>query len=190
MRVPTFTALAACIIVVVSCEKNGDDEGACGAGKAYDYEVYNKLSQLPFIPYTGTINSGRTYFHYLPGPPSKVLFFVGFNAKPVCTNEHMQIDYEIRMTQEPQPLSMRIYGDAYWSAFSDEVILFDGTPTPGQTYKGSLKVGLKQAFPQGGGDVDAFINVEFTSKGSLPQDSAYFDVHVDHMKVSSTYSKF
>lgn len=190
MSVNSITALAACLFLLASCEKNGDEEGACGAGFAEDVSQFTRTAYSDFQPYTGRPVPGQLYYHKIVGLPSKTLHFTGFTAKPVCTNEHMKINYEIVIANEPQTLSMKIFGDAYWSAFSDKVILFEGIPTPGQSYKGSLTIGLKQAFPQGGGDVDAFVNVEFTTSGNYALDSAYFLKHVHAMIVSSRYSKF
>ena len=84
---------------------------------------------------------------------------------------------------------MKLFGDDYSSAFQDEVILFNGVPTP-KAYKGSVQIGLKQAFPQAAGNVDAFVNVQFTSLGSLALDTALFAKHVKFMYVFSKYSKF
>jgi hypothetical protein len=186
MRIHSFTAIAACVVLLVSCEKDSD-EGACGAGYA---EAYSEDDLNIYKQYTGTPTPGTTYYHYIIGSPIKVQFFVGFNAKSICTKEHMQINYEVNVKNVPQTLSMKIFGDAYWSAFSNEAILFDGIPTPGISYKGSLKAGLQQAFPQGGGDVDAFVNVEFNSSGSFASDSTYFVNHIQGISVTSKYSKF
>jgi hypothetical protein len=193
MKVHSFTAVAGCVVLLSCSDKGRDsDGGACGAGYENASRFYSTLiASDPFKPYLGNPVDGIVYYNYLPGSPAKVQFFVGFNAKSICTVEHMKIDYSVKMmTSEPQTLSMKISGDAYWSAFNDEIILFNGIPNPGQEYNGSLNVGLKQAFSQGGGDVDAFVNVEFTSSGNFSLDSAYFVKHVRIMEVSSKYSKF
>lgn len=75
------------------------------------------------------------------------------------------------------------------SAFSDEVILFNGVPNS-QVYNGSFQIGLKQAFPQGAGDVDAFANVEFISLGSFSLDTAFLVKHVRFLFAASKFSKF
>ena len=190
MRIRSRTALFVCLAIVVSCEKNGDSEGACGAGYA-EGKVGGFYTIYYLTLYTGTHSQIATYYNYPPGsPPDKVQFFVGDNIKGICINEHLKIDYKVKMRDVSQTLSMKISGDAYWSAFGDDIVLFNDIPAPGQSYSGSLNVGLKQAFPQGGGDVDAFVNVEFTSSGNFSVDSTYFVKHVRILNVKSKYSKF
>jgi hypothetical protein len=189
MRIHTLTALVACLVILVSCDKKSDVNGACDNGYGEDFGGHYSANKFGG-PYTGTIKKDFTYHNYTGGSPNKVQFFSGFNAKAICTNEHMQIDYEVWTKNIPQSVSMKIFGDAYWSAFSDEIILFNDVPTPEKGYSGSMKVGLKQAFSQGGGDVDVFVNVEFTSLGSFSLDSAYFVQHVEYMKAYTRYSRF
>lgn len=188
MRINILSTVVMSFILLVSCEKKGDDTGACGAGYAGASGGF--AFGDPFSQYTGTVVPRHSYYSYSGGTPNTVTFFSGFNAKAVCVEEHMKISFVVRMRNVSQTLSMRLFGDAYWSAFSDEIILFNGVPTPDQRFTGSLSAGLKQAYPVGAADIDAFVNVEFTSLGSFSLDSAYFVQHVEFTAVDSKYSKF
>jgi uncharacterized protein (DUF433 family) len=102
----------------------------------------------------------------------------------VCTKEHLKVDYAVFPSTSPQPLPMKIYGEAYWSFFSDELILVSGNINPGpEGYKGSREIGLKQAFGDGPGDIDFYLTVEFDSQGSYSADSLYFRTHIDLMSI-------
>lgn len=116
MRVHTFTAFVACLILLVSCEKNGDGEGACGAGFEEVIGSFFRTDANNLTTYSGTVVQNKTYYNYTGGSPNKVTFFTGFNAKAICTEEHMNIRFEIIIENNPT-IPMKLFGDAYWFCF-------------------------------------------------------------------------
>lgn len=122
-----FTAIVACLVLLESCEKNGDGKGACGAGFDDAIGIYTGIHAQNVTTYSGTVVPDKTYVNYSQGSPNTVTFFTGINAKAICTEEHMKIAFVVGIQNNPT-IPMKIFGDAYWSAFSDEVILFNGVP--------------------------------------------------------------
>ncbi|MBK8474040.1 MAG: hypothetical protein IPL33_18740 [Sphingobacteriales bacterium] len=176
----TFFGATISVLTLNSC--TGD--GACDAGTELVTHMVNIPAGDGLKPFNYPFsNETVVYYYYSPGG-SKVQFFSGYNRINVCTKKHLKIEYTVVPSDSIQPLPMKIFGEAYWSAFTDDLILVDGTITPGpHYYKGDLEIGLKQAFGDGPGDIDFYLNVEFDSQGSFSADSLYFKNHISLMTI-------
>lgn len=161
-----------------ACEEENDTNGACDAGQTLvTHQVCVpagdsiKLFSYPF--------SNNPIMYYKNTGTGKVQFFSAYGRLNICTKEHLDVNFTVVPTDSAQPLPMRIFGEAYWKAYTDELILVNGPIKSGpQYYKGNLNLGLKQAFGDGPGDVDFYLNVEFDSQGSFEADSTYFRDHI------------
>src|SRR5688572_6038964 len=101
MRVNTFITALVLFFLLVSCKKNGDGEGACGAGYDDVLTGFFRSDISKLTTYSGTVVKHQLYYNYAGGSPNKVTFFTGVNAKAICTEEHMKIDFEIIIENNP-----------------------------------------------------------------------------------------
>jgi hypothetical protein len=193
------TALLLVVIVFISGCKEGEDAGACGSGTDY-FEIGANDVCCPspvFTPYSGgqALDPEALYYYtYNNGTVDRAVYFFGITVDQICTEEHLQLkfNYTLELTSGGQlPVPLKIYGEAYWSIYQDEVILVVNEQTPGHGINSvPLEVGLKQAFGDGAATVDVYINVEFDSFGDESTDESYFIDHVMELKAYAEYSKF
>lgn len=170
----------------IACEKT-ENEGACKSGYR---QVHHEKSSFDVIEaYTGqAVVTSKTYYIFTNTTPNQIIFFIAENVGDICPDEHMKIDVEIKMKNVPQPLPMYLSGEARWSIYGDDILLHNGLPTPGQVYKGSFSIGLKQAFGSNAGNVDIEAVVQFAAGSDLNVDKNYLKDHIEYMKVSTRYS--
>jgi hypothetical protein len=153
--------------------------------------VSTSYSIGPIQQFNGTIQPGQIYYYYLGGTPQRVQFFTGRTTDDICTDEHLKITYNVETNAESLTRPIKIFGEVYWSVFSDDVIIWDGPTQLVHTYIGELSdVGLKQAFPEGAATVDVYINVEYESLGSFELDTAFLRAHIIEFYARYEYKKF
>jgi hypothetical protein len=187
-----ISAFTLVVITISSCNK-GDQEsvgGACGYGYGqYDISYAPPAAEGSFVPFTGTkLSQGKIGYTYDNG---QVIFIVGKNFNNICSEEHTNINYGVSFGSAiPHTIPLKVYGDAYYSAFNREVVLFEGMPQAGAVLTDvNLNIGLAQAFKDKPADIDVYVNVRFASLGSFSQDSAYFVQHIGALTASGKYSK-
>lgn len=148
--------------------------------------------QFPYQQFTGGVLQANVYYYYyLPGTPTRVQFFRGDTKDDVCTNEHLNIDLNVLADTVTSDRPIKVFGEIYWSVFSDETVLYNDILNANQSVSGSISnVGLKQAFPEGAATVDVYITVEFESLGTLTADITYFQQHILYMRALYQYKKF
>ncbi|HQV00231.1 MAG: hypothetical protein JNK61_07850 [Bacteroidia bacterium] len=170
------------MLLQIACETEKDKNGACDAGSESVEHVLLTNINDSIKPFSFPVVNGKTIFYkYFNG---KVTFFIAYNKVNICTIEHLNVTYIVSPSDSAQTLPMKIYGEAYWSAYSDDLVLVSGPiqPSP-QVYTGVLELGLQQAFGDGPGDVDFYVAVEFDTQGSFEADSLYFKHHIDLMAI-------
>ncbi|MCG3165975.1 MAG: hypothetical protein POELPBGB_01750 [Bacteroidia bacterium] len=144
----------------------------------------------PFYPFTGSTDQ-EVFYYYLPGVPQRVQFFIAGSSNDVCTDEHLSIDYYVKTRDVAFDRPVKIFGEVYWSAYSDEIILLNNVPPANTELAETLSdVGLKQAFPEGAASIDVYTTVEFESLGSLDLDTAYLKQHFQSIRYYYNYKKF
>jgi hypothetical protein len=145
----------------------------------------------PIEQFTGTTQPGVIYYYYLGGTPQRVQFFIGRTTDDICTDEHLKITYNVETLAESATRPIKIFGEVYWSAFSDEVVIWNDLTGTVHNYAGQLNdVGLKQAFPEGAATVDVYLNVEYESLGSFELDTAFLRDHFIEFYARYEYKKF
>jgi hypothetical protein len=188
-----YTAvLLVSILLLFSCggnETNPDDLGACDKGYTNYIFTFNPQT---FEQFTGTnsLVSDRVFYFY---NGNRVQFFVANTLDNICTKEHLKIKFNYSMNVVPQPVPLKIFGEAYWLAYSRDVILVDNAiVSPGQeAFDQELEVGLSQGFSADeAGVVDVYLNVEFDTQGSFAADSTYLVHHLNNMYISGKHSDF
>lgn len=192
-----FYALPAALLFVVilfisGCGKNDCTEccDTAAAGTAL-MPISDTEIDHPYFQFTGSINPQYYYYFYVAGTPQKVQFFVADTKNDICTDEHLNIEYQIQTTAAVQSRPMKVFGEVYWSAFSDDIVLTTDANSLSHVYTSELNnVGLKQAFPEGAAEVDFYLTVEFESLGSLDADKQYFKDHVNYLHIVCSYKKF
>lgn len=182
------------ILFIAGCGENEDCTECCDTVSLLveRQPAKDTSAAYPYHQFNGTLSTlDDFYYYYLPGTPARVQFFIGKTNTAICTNEHLTIYYGITTTAATPDRPIKIFGEIYWSIFSDEIILVNGMLTPNLDYTGSIgDVGLKQAFPEGAAEADVYINVEFESLGSFDLDKAYFQQHIYYMEAKYDYKKF
>lgn len=188
----TLPAVLLCVMLFITgCGKNDCTE-CCDTSNSMQ-SIHPTLHIHPFEQFIGTaaLERGVIYYHYLGGTPQRVQFFMAGTTDDICTNEHLTINYSVRTSGEETDKPIKIFGEVYWSAFSDEVIMWNDLTLTAKTYYGKLSdVGLKQAFPQGAATIDVYLTTEFESLGSFAGDTAFFTKHFSEFDVSFQYKKF
>ena len=189
------TALLLVVILFISgCGKNDCTE-CCDekwAGPWGNPATQLDPVQFPYQQYTGgVVQTDVYYYFYLPGTPQRVQFFKGETIDNVCTDEHLNIDLNVIATGVASDRPIKVFGEIYWSVFSDETVLYNSILNANQSVSGSISnVGLKQAFPEGAATVDVYINVEFESLGTLTADITYFQQHIYYFRAIYYYKIF
>lgn len=172
--------LCAPALLLVACK--GDS--LCGDDLPASYHSIDmsdvKIVNSPAMP-------GEDTIAYNGNIPGKAQFYIGKTFTNLCTEEHMKFEYVVAFKDAtPHPIPFKVFGEAYWSAFDDELILYDGiVPENNSAYIGTLEVGLKQAFGDGAGEVDAYVTIEFAAQGSFSADSAYLHQHLSFMELKA-----
>lgn len=187
MRTTFYLAVYILFFTLSSCSKNKN--GACGKGKA-DFAIGMPVA-LTFENYDGsnTLQNGKIFYTY---SGSRVQFFIAGTMTNVCTDEHLKVNFSYYLTGQPQPVPLKIQGEALWHVLLgyESIIMATGTAVPGQSVTNSyLECGLKQVFQSQPATVDVFNTVEFDTQGSFSADSAYFLNHVELLEIYSTFSK-
>lgn len=178
------------ILFITSCEKNDCTE-CCDEASAIIRVYPSQDTNSVYQPFSGVLQENVYYYFYLGGTPERVQFFVGLPKNDICTNEHLNISFHVNTTNTTSDRPIKIFGEIYWSVFSDDIQLVDDIMLPDHSYNGQINnVGLKQAFPEGAAEADMYVTVEFESLGSLALDKAYFQEHFFLFDASYSYKKF
>ena len=177
-------ALAASLIICFGgCDKE-EKKGACKAGQGslhHGLASYNGV----YVPWTNEIGDKSQVYYMHIG--SNVQFFIAAKIANICTKSHVKVSYIAATNDITQPLPLKIFGEAFWSSYDDELILFTGTPQPRYGYGGDMEIGLKQAFGDGPGDIELFLTVEFPKQASLEEDINYFKKHISNVSINCYY---
>ncbi len=188
-----FYTLPAALLLVVMLFISGCGENCteCCDTTSELLTAYPSNHTGPIQQFTGTIQPGQIYYYYLGGTPQRVQFFTGRTTDDICTDEHLRIIYNVETNDESLTRPIKIFGEVYWSVFSDDVIIWDGPTQLVHTYIGELSdVGLKQAFPEGAATVDVYLNVEYESLGSFELDTAFLRAHIISFYARYEYKEF
>ncbi|MBL7812471.1 MAG: hypothetical protein JNL57_09640 [Bacteroidetes bacterium] len=181
----TIPVLFLFFMFISGCEKK-DKEGACKAG-------VSKLLQMA-TPNTSTINYNTSSFSI--NGINEVSYFVAFGQanfyitskiENVCTKTHLKPAFTLSITDSSGFNNIQIYAQAYWSTYDENYILFDGTPSPGQSIKANKEIGLKQAFGEGPGNMEFFLGLRFSTLGSFSADRKYFEKMVKYIETYCQY---
>lgn len=184
MKFNNLIAISCLTALLIFNACTDEKNGACDAGHEFVTHTVLPTPGGEIKPFSYPFANDAVFYYSNSAGNGKVQFFSAYSRVNVCTKEHLKVDYAVFPSTSPQPLPMKIYGEAYWSFFSDELILVSGNINPGpEGYKGSREIGLKQAFGDGPGDIDFYLTVEFDSQGSYSADSLYFRTHIDLMSI-------
>lgn len=197
MKVPPLAIpLSLFIASVNACDKSipddPNDPGACEAGvDSFLYEVTLAAAPIEFIDFltTGSPYLGGDRIYYLEPAAGRIQFFSAVTKGNICAKEHLNVHYKVITLGQGQPVPLKIFGEAFWGVYSDEIPLVDGPVDPNEPYDGNLEVGLNQAFGDNEATVHFYVNVEFDTQGSFAADSAYFMQHIERLVVDFGYDK-
>jgi hypothetical protein len=170
------------ILLISGCEE--ECTFCCNKQEFRTEYTITSLINYDFELYTGTVSDhpGTIYYYNLPGSPAKIQFFIGRTISGLCTQQHLYANYEVGTSEVASDRVLKVFGEVYWSVFSDEFILRNEIPPTNTMLAGTLTdVGLKQAFPEGAAQVDVYLNIEFESLGSFAQDKQFFLEHITFM---------
>ena len=180
-KIAALLVLLPSILIIPGC---GEDCATCCDKNEFRTEYTIGGIFYDFEYYTGLVSDhpGTIYYYNLPGSPAKVQFFIGRTIGGLCTQQHLYVNYEVATSALASDRSLKIFGEVYWSVFSDDFILRNDIPPTNTMITGTLTdVGLKQAFPEGAAEVDVYLVVEFESLGTFNQDKQFFLDHFTFM---------
>ncbi|MFM9944605.1 MAG: hypothetical protein ACKVQB_05170 [Bacteroidia bacterium] len=174
------------LVSIMGCEKEG--EGACKAGIRDHAQICTpRIENVNYNALTFTDN-GFDQIYYL-SVFGKAQFFMESKLNNICTKTHFKPSFSVRMSDTTLTHTVKIYAQAYWSTYDEQYIMFNDIPTAGQIFNLDADIGLKQAFNDGPGDIQLYLNVEFTSFGSAEADKRYFERIIAIMESNCTFDK-
>ncbi len=174
LRITTFLILAYGIFSGNSCFKttNTDVDSPCGEKKIWD----------------ATISVDKPFSSELIGNRRYLIYYDHRGPSQLCALEHVDVSYTVEFIdlggQKPDS-TLSIIGDAFWSIYGQESRM----NWNGSYYYSDANIGLKQAFGDKPGIIDAQISVNFPTRGDYFVDLAYFDSLVTKLSIRLKYKE-
>ncbi|MBK9641877.1 MAG: hypothetical protein IPO72_11470 [Saprospiraceae bacterium] len=168
-----FSILA--MLTLGCAEKTGED-GACGG----DY-----------LKWEATISKTSPFNNYVSGDQRFFVFEDLLTPENICTEEHVEVVYEVDRCCYEDSVEIKISGKAYWGLYASEKPL-----RCLQTHVGdelecyvSDNIGLKQAFPDEPGWIGLQLLVQFPTRGSYEADYNYMFLKIYSLGITLQYSE-
>lgn len=169
----SFAALA--VLSAAACPTSSDiDE--CGKANFTRIAISNRVDALNSPDLETSVVGGVRTFSW-----SRVV-------EDVCSNEHVQTGWRLETVADKLPAGWDVKaGYIITPLLGDEVTLQGQTAGNVRTYTGTGNIGLSQAFDGARGRFLIFLDIHFTSRGSLTQDQAVVEDLFRFMLIEAVY---
>lgn len=169
----TFGSLA---LLTLGCAKKTGEDGACGGDN---------------LQWVSTISKTSPYHYYVSGDQRFFVFEDLLTPENICTEEHVNVLYEVDRCCDGDSTEIKITGKAYWGLYASERPLVCKRANVGDELECYVNdnIGLKQAFPDQPGWIGLQLLVQFPTRGSYEADYNYMLLKIYSLGITLHYSE-
>lgn len=181
-----------CMVCLQSCfdSATAPDNGACDAGKENVIQRVIIDSTVKILPQSATRIPGNTAYYRFEGGIAH--YYIAVDQNNICSKEHLNVKFDaVLSVPNGESAELKIYGEVFYSIIFRpySVEHCNGKMTGSSPIFREVSVGLKQAYPDKPATIEAFLNVEFPSRGTSSLDDEYFRKVIERLTIDFTYDK-